>query len=698
MKVKSIVRYWLPAALSLAAGRMDAGIQFRVENCTDSQEFLDRFNASSVAREIEAWAPLVCKCYDVPPTLADSISISLNVRYDPNRGWAASTGGTAINYNMAFFNPNDAPAAAIHELGHFVGNALVRHWGKGIDFTEMLLKEPEAEGGEWRPEFMTEPIADWVRRSNHASMRERNNRRYGMFEKNLCVKDLGDLTNFCDYLHLKYGNSLWRKVHEYGRDHNGEKRKWEKMWPELTGRTYFQLLEDWRNADRITDPVFLWSCDGTDEGLSRRMGRYCDFHHGKFSDPAKGQMSENARGDIKGEMDIDGNWTLAMRGAFRPEGDRVKMPVFTIGSSEEKGSRLFAVMAARDALYAALLRVTKGGSLEEAEKPVKICGKPQDFHSLVVLKRADKFVVCADGERVAKFDMPRACAEFKFAPRIRFGRISGSVKPSSPLARGGWRDMQGGDTFMIHDARLFRRVLNAREVAMYFNTYSAQFTPLKAVTARWIAKPDGDMDLTNPDNWECVNTAGENVRSVPDETTAVTAWGPTVPQVPRGTTLPCESFTIEKWVDTDRDTNLMGIGKTVQLADYAVIHSAEHWLCMSNAVGENLILRGRLAVASMKLSGRFEMMPGAVLAVPASAKAPVTVAGEFRRIPGSSNAIRLMGTSRIAPRKKYEILRAEGGLPKDVSEMEVVDCPPGIRAEVFTDDGKTLKIRTFRHK
>ena len=609
------------AALSLAVSLPCSGA-FRVKFADNTNpQWAAPFHKAHVQEELEAWGAEICRLFDGSSAAVDNAVVYLHLE---DAGFLG-TGGNHIYSNWRVVErvgASDARGALIHELGHAIHGILSDYRTKmagkerGIDTTETILERPGTK--DESVNHLTEGLADWVRRYNFASRKERLDRDYGLAKEGYFFKDYGVGTDIVEYIRRRYGQEKLWDVLWYCSTNRGYKV--DKMWPALTGRTFLEVLDDWKHEPRISDPIIQWTYDGSASGTRRLDDRKCSFG-----------FYDNRSGELKDGIE-DREWTIAMRGNFLP--GRGSAELFSIGCG-------------------------MGSSFSCKALKTAAC------HTFVAMRKKNKVAFFVDGIKNAK------------------------VFPVSGDDLGG--RLKFSTDFDFQDYRVFARALSAKELRMYFKAFHANYNPTLVSSARWIGPGSGS--LADPANWECVNMNDDPVVSMPTNTSDIIAWGATVPNVSKGTALPCKSFTVKRWITLDRDTDWRGLKVPVTLDPDATIRTSGHRLVANSVTGTTMRLYGHLACRKLRLTGDLTLCSESVLGVP-----PVPAK------PDSASAVCIGGALRLQDSGlfffkigngnpeagTYTILTADGGLPDDLSKFRLVGLV-GRRTCTFFKKENTLR-------
>ena len=579
-----------------------------------SPENMAEVDAYHLREEMEGWAAEICRSYTATAenphgstAAVDDEVMYFSFDYDG----VAATGGNTIWLNLPFFrgNPYDARGALVHEMGHVVQGCLSRYLTKQAGEDREIKLDNTIRFDNGKVEHLTESLAEWVRRYCFAPADEVQSREYELAKSGYAFNDVGDGAGLIAYLRRTYGAQILNDLLIYCSTNRGEKI--DTMWPALTGRTYDELLGDWRHEERITDAIVQWTANGTQDGIRRINYNKCTSFN--FS---------SRTGSVKSGIE-DGNWTVAMRGKFEPQPSGAGDAVFALGSD---------------------FRIAASAS--------------QSSHTMVAVKEGTSVKVYLDG----------------------VASVSLQMTAGADLSR----DVSIGSGFECQDYRMFDRALNANELRQYFDAFPSSYDPLAPTVARWIGQADGN--LSNEANWECVNSNGDNISSVPTAATAVVAWGEKMPNIPQGAALPCASFTVKRWATLDKDTDLRGLSVPVTIDADATIRTDGYKLTANAVTGETLRLYGHLAYNSLDLSGDLILCGGSILEMPT---AGTTHIGGSLEIQGSELVfIKLAGGE--LPAGEHTILTAGGGFPDDLSLLRMTGLT-GRKACMFTAVGNTLK-------
>ena len=572
-------------------------------------------DAGHISEEMEGWGAEISRLYD--GTSASSADRVVNlVLCDDGVAWS---GGNSIGLNVHCIKSlgiYDMRGAMLHEMGHQMQGALGAYIGKEIDLGSTIVLNPGTESAV--VEHLTEGLAEWVRRYRFATRREVLDREYALARKGYRFDSCGDGAGLIEYLRRAYGPGMLEDILYYCSTNRGYKV--DKMWPALTGRTFLEVLDDWKHEPRISDPIIQWTYDGA-SGIQRRNDGKCSFDFG----------GGNRSGELKDGIE-DREWTIAMRGNFLP--GRGSDELFSIGCG-------------------------MGSSFSCKASKTAAC------HTFVAMRKKNKVAFFVDGIKNAKV-FP-----------VSGDDLGGSLKFSTD--------------FDFQDYRVFARALSAKELRMYFKAFHANYNPTLVSSARWIGPGSGS--LADPANWECVNMNDDPVVSVPANTSDIIAWGATVPNVPKGTALPCKSFTVKRWITLDRDTDWRGLKVPVTLDPDATIRTSGHRLVANSVTGTTMRLYGHLACRRLRLTGDLMLCSESVLGVP-----PVPAK------PGSASAVRIGGALRLQDSGPfffkigngnpeagtYTILTADGGLPDDLSKFRLAGLV-GRRTCTFFKKENTLR-------
>ena len=583
-----------------------------------SPENIAEVDAYHLREEMEGWAAEICRSYTATAenphgstAAVDDEVMYFSFDYDG----VAATGGNTIWLNLPFFreNPYDARGALIHEMGHAVQGCLSRHLTKRAGADREIKLDETIRFDNGTIESMTESLAEWVRRYCFAPAEEVQGREYDLAKDGYAFDDVGDGAGLIAYLRRTYGAGILNDLLIYCSTNRGDKI--DTMWPAITGRTYDELLGDWRHEDRITDAIVQWTANGTNDGIRRINDNKC------------GSFDFNSRkGRVKPGVE-DGDWTVAMRGKFAPRRSGNGDPVFALGP----GFRIAA-------------------------------SKSKDFHAMVAVKKGASVKVYIDG-----------------ASRVLFQTTAPADLPG---------DVAFGGGFECQDYRMFNRALNTSEIKQYFDAFPRSSNPLAPTVARWLGKADGA--LANKANWECVNSNGDPISSLPAAGTAVVAWGEKMPNVPEGRTLPCASFTVKRWVTIDKDTDLRGLAVPVAIDADATIRTDGCKLTANAVTGETMRLYGHLAYNSLDLSGDLILCGGSILEMPSIAPGATHIGGSLKLQGGGIVSIKLAGREPAVG--EHAILTVGGGLPDDLSMLRMTGLT-GRKTCTFTASGNTLKAK-----
>ena len=324
----------IAAALGVGAfAALPASGAFQVKYVEGSNpEWIAELDAHGIREEMEAWGPEICRAYTGGSTEAVDNRV---VTFQPTSGsGVAWTSGSYIAINMDWYyevTPNEARGALVHEMGHAIQGCVGDWLGRTIDLGETI----ELSNG--TTEHLTEGLAEYVRRYCFASAREVQDREYDLAKKGYDFSNYGDGAGLIAYICRAYGQNALRDLLYWCSTNSGYKV--DRLWPAITGgRTFAQVLDDWKHEDRISDPVVQWTFDGTADGIQRLYWGKCSFN---FTSRA-GSLSESIE---------DGDWTVALRAKADPQsaGDAV----FSLGSA-------FSIQASKPETYHTIVAVKSG--------------------------------------------------------------------------------------------------------------------------------------------------------------------------------------------------------------------------------------------------------------------------------------------------------------------------------------------------
>lgn len=510
----------------------------------------------------------------------------------------------------------------------------------------------------------TEAMADWVR--NYKVWYYRctdpariNNLRYGALRGSRNYGKYLTGAHFVDFMTQTYGEGTIYKILRGYQEHG------DSHWEKTFGKDFDGLLAQWRQMETIHDPVFLWSYDGTPDGIVRRDKKFCDLERPAICeapDRSGAWLDGTTVSRVNGIS--GGNMAIALHGRFPNGGTSVA--IASLGAAREGDGKAVVIATGfkRDELYAYVVASPPGGSCRIVSKTaIPVAGLAASSHSIVLSTiGGNEATVSVDGREPVRIDMKSRCEGCSFTPVFALGGMSGGG--ASGLCRPKPRSREA---VLLDDVRVFTRAFRPRETAQYAATFNAAYRPTVAVCAMW-GGAQGETDVDNPQKWYCVNSIGEKIVALPSKETDVIAQGRTVPGIRRNSGFECRSFTVDGWLLADRaNVDLRGV-KRVRLTDNARIITRDGYaVAVDGLEAERVRLDGALgATGEMKIAGNLEMREGSILRIPSDMKKAsiksISIKGE--------GTVAIKTIQPLVRGRTQKILQIEE-LPKDLKRLRL---------------------------
>ena len=502
----------------------------------------------------------------------------------------------------------------------------------------------------------TEAVADWVRFYRWNNKPDAMDKRYTALRWKRHYGKYIAGANFIDFMTQNYGEgTIYRILQGYAKHHG-------KVWEELFGKTLDELVQEWQHFETIYDPVFQWFGNGKPEGAWRNDKEKCPPPHLSLGEA--GPKGSTLEGAAAGELPAvrDGSLTIALHGWLPKAG---KVAIASLGSARDANGKaiLLATTSRADAVAAHVIAAPPGRScqvISTTRIPIPHAQTPIPHSIILTVSGGDAAAVTVDGKTAAKIDMKTKCAGCTFSPKFAVGGMNGG------FCVAGFSEPRGKSGLWLGDLRVFDRAFRPRETKAYADMFNADFRPGVAATAKWRG-PAGSTDLDDPDNWFCVNAAGERISSLPTKETEVSVYGRKIPNIPPGRKFQCKSFTVAGLAMVEENIDLRGV-RIVDVEDNSRIIVSNGCGIAVNALRANRIrLDGALAVTGgLKVTGNLEMKEGSVLKLPADPDMAqvksISVKGE--------GPVALKPGGPVKRRQFRKLLRLEE-MPDDMSRFRV---------------------------
>lgn len=455
-------------------------------------EWAEWLNRHRIPEHIEEWAPKVCRLISGSDSYVSRETFYLHVVPDEEVTQdtaIAFAGGSHIWVSAPWVREReesgcmrDVMGAYVHELTHAVQGTVGGRWGREIDLGGTIEVYPP--GGGPVTESLTEGLADWTRRFFFADVEEQEQRRFDLLNRDLAFTDYGQGPDFLDYLNRRFGPDIVPRILRYCSRGRGDRLN--RMWPALTGRSYRQLLADWRSEERIDDPVLRWSSSvgsareggaSGAPGLSLSSGEHLEcWHPWRFEDGGDGGARLVESGFARLRHGIEsGDWTLAMRAEISLDrADRSPRAIFAVGNVENRGEKELVFVTAPGRGIAAAMAVNDG---DQHFVSSRIVVGPDAvsagcFTLVATMHGGTNLAVRVNGLHAA--DVPKSaldCRGAKFGVGLQVGGMFGQVYGGTGLSRSGVVSASSRDSVRFTDLRFFRRALKPSETAKYESQY-----------------------------------------------------------------------------------------------------------------------------------------------------------------------------------------------------------------------------------